>query len=56
MFVARTHDKPYLRLMQLILFNVAPFFMVPKGAGVESIRSGIKSIVLYKIKRGILKG
>lgn len=34
MFVARTHDKPYLRLMQLILLNAVSFFMVPKGAPV----------------------
>lgn len=38
MFVAGTHDKPYLRLMQLILFNAAPFFMVPKEASVENVK------------------
>ena len=48
MFVAGMHDKPYLRLMQLILFNAAPFFMVPKGAGVENIGSGIKGTAIYK--------
>ena len=47
MFVARTHDKPYLRLMQLILLNAVPFFMVPKGAGLENGGSGIKGTAIF---------
>lgn len=32
--------------MQLILFNAAPFFMVPKEAGLENSGSGIKGTAI----------